>query len=102
MNIVFSADNNLVKQLAVAITSILKNSKKNESFNFFVLTNDISTENVEIINRLKLIKPFNIEFILIDETEFKNFPIYKHFKIPTWFRIALPRLLDLDKVLYMR
>src|SRR5574344_1285257 len=101
MNIVFSADNNFIKQLAVAITSILLNSEKTDEFNFYVLTNDISTENVQKINKLKGIKPFNIEFLLVDETEFKSFPMCKHFKIPTWFRIILPRVLDLDKVLYM-
>lgn len=101
MNITFSTDDNFSKQLMVTIASILKNSNLDDEFNFYILDGGISVDNKNRIEKLKKIKNFKIEYLKINEDEFKNFPIYGHFKIPTYYRIKLPFLLNLDKILYL-
>lgn len=101
MHIVFSADNNFVNQLAVTIASILINSNAEDKFLFYVLDGGILDKNKERILQLKKIKDFELEFLEINEGEFSNCPINSHFKIPTYFRIKLPSLVQLEKILYM-
>ena len=57
-NICFSSDDQYSEQLAVAISSILKNSKRNEKFYFYVLDGGISKINKNKIDLLKKIKEF--------------------------------------------
>lgn len=101
IKIVFASDNNFVKPLAVSIASVLLNSNKSDSFEFFVLTSDITNENKEKIAKLKKIKDFEITYLSIDEKDFEICPLCKHFKLPTYFRLKLPSLLNEDKVLYL-
>lgn len=101
IKIVFSSDNNFVEQLAVAICSILINSTPDENFKFYILDGGITAKNKEQIKYLKKIKDFQLEFVEINQEDFKDCPISKHFKLPTYFRLKLPTLLSEDKILYM-
>ena len=48
INICFSSDNNYAKHMGVAITSILKNSNINDTYNFYILDGGISDSNKSI------------------------------------------------------
>ncbi len=110
-DICFSADDNYSEQLAVAITSIIKNSSNDEIFNFYILDGDISEYNLSRLNDLKRFKDFNIKFIKMNYGDFETCPMLKdkdesycdyHVTKPTYFRFKIPSLFpDLDKILYL-
>jgi lipopolysaccharide biosynthesis glycosyltransferase len=105
MEIFFSADNNYAQHLVVTLASILVNSLKIENFNFYILDGGISDRNKKKLLKLKKLKPFNIEFIKIDNALFKNCPITsscQHISKSTYYRYILSTLKPhLDKCLYL-
>ncbi len=103
INICFSTDNNYAQHLAVAIVSILKNSKETDTFSFFVLDAGITYENKNKISELKKIKDFNIEYIKINLELFKDYPHNsKYITIATYSRLLISSLLNtMDKVIYL-
>ncbi len=106
INICFSSDNNYAKHMGVAITSILKNSNINDTYNFYVLDGGISDSNKSKLNSLKsTIRDFSIEYLEINPDDFKKCPMtgyVKYITLPTYYRFKIPSLLpNLDKVLYL-
>lgn len=101
--IFFASDNNYAQHLCVAIASILKNSKEEECFNFYILDSNISEENKNIIKNLSSIKGFYIEFIEVNLELFKNYPqTCKRFPRSVYFRYIIPLIKpNLEKVLYL-
>ena len=111
-NICYSTDSNYAELLAVSITSLLVNSANDESFNIYVLDGGLTKsdkQNIEILNN---IKKFNIQYIKMDEKEFKDCPLFLkpkddkhiayHVTIPTYFKLKLSEVLpNLKKVLYL-
>ena len=105
IHIVFSCNNDYAQHLAVTIASILKNSKKDEKFAFYILDGGISEENKYKINLLAKIKTFEIFYIQVNSqiffTSFKN-TIWGHISIETYFRYLIPQFFQhLDKILYL-
>ncbi len=110
-NICFNADNNYTEQIGVAIASILKNSEKDEKFNFFVLDGGFSDKSKKEIQSLSSIKDFKITYIKMNKEEFKNCPLlkdynpdFKHFHVPIsgYFRFKMGSIFsELDKILYL-
>lgn len=106
INICFSSDNNYAKHMGVAITSILKNSNINDTYNFYILDGGISDSNKSKLNSLKnSIRNFSIEYLEINPDDFKKCPMtgyVKYITLPTYYRFKIPSLLpNLDKVLYL-
>lgn len=105
INICFSSDNNYAKHMGVAIVSILKNAKKEDIYNFYVLDGGISEENKLKISQLKNIKSFNIEYLLVNKDDFRDCPMtnyVKYITLPTYYRFKIASLLSgVDKVLYL-
>lgn len=110
-NICFNADNNYTEQLGVAITSILKNSDKEDRFNFYVLDGGFTKESKNQIQELSQIKDFKISYIKMNLDDFKNCPLlkdynkdFKHFHVPmsAYFRFKMASVFPkLDKILYL-
>ena len=101
IDIFFIATDSWVPHLGAAIVSILVNSEKDEAFRFYVLTSDISPENRTLFNRLKKIKPFEIEFIDVGRDRFRNLKITR-LKMETYYRYVIPELKPrLRKALYL-
>ena len=100
MNIVFSCDKNYLKYLKVAIFSILKNAKKTSNFNFKIISNDLSNEDIENIQKLTQIKDFNIELICINKEMFSDFPLggISKMAVQTYFKYIIPQLLKNEKL----
>lgn len=103
INIAFAVDNNFVQQLATTIVSILRSSNKQDKFNFYVLDGGISPYNKEKVEKLKSIKHFNIEYLVINNDDFKHCPIPEslYFTKATYYRFKLQSLVSIDKILYM-
>lgn len=105
MDIFFASDNNFVMHLCVAISSILCNSLPDESFNFYILDDNISPANRQKLLNLRKIKQFNIEFIKVDNELFKDCPQSSHcpqITRQTYYRYIIPKIKpELKKVLYL-
>lgn len=107
MDLFFSADKNYLKFLYITINSIIDTSNKKDKFCFYVLQNDFSEKEKEILK--KLIKTngsrrtVNIEFIRINENDLsqcrkKGY----HLTLSTFFRYLIPTLKpDIERALYL-
>lgn len=102
-NICFTSDENYAQHLAVAIVSILKNSDINDEFCFWVVDDNISIESKGKIERLKSIKDFKIEYLIVNSNEFIDFPRRKDgLPVNSYFLIKVPDMLDkIDKMLFL-
>ena len=110
-NICYSLDSKYAEQLAVSISSILRNSLDNENIRFYILDGGLTKQDKTNIELLKNIKNFEINYIEINPSEFKNCPLLKdkdnkykkyHVTLPTYFRFKLASIFDKsDKILYL-
>lgn len=104
MEIFFASDDKFTQHLSVAMASILINSLPIETFNFYILDGGISEKNKKKILQLKSIKDFNIEFIKVDDTLFKDCkltPDCQHISKQTYYRYIIPKIKpNIDKCFY--
>lgn len=107
INIVISSDNNYAPYLTTLLGSTFVNAAKEDKFQIFVLDGGISEKNKSKISQFVIRYNAKIDFIRVDEKEFKDSCILvessKHITLPTYFRFAVARLLpkELSKVLYL-
>ena len=101
MNLAFLIDDNYAEQLAVTLTSLIINSKKDNEFNIFVFNTELSEINKTKLKAIKCGKKYNIEFISVDEKVFENLPKVSHLKTLNYVRILFPSLINEDKCLYL-
>lgn len=103
MNIFFAVNNDYFEKFATALISILQNNKNHE-LHFFVLNSDISLQNKQKIEKLKLsYRNFDIEYITPSPDLFKDFKInIDYISIETYFRYLIADLKPkMDKALYL-
>ena len=103
--VVFSCDDKYCQHLYCAITSILMNKADSDRLYFYVLINKMSRKNIRRLTKLCKSYKVRLDFIKINEEDFKNCPLTescKHISIATYYRFMLSSLLpQLDKVLYL-
>ena len=110
-NICYSLDSTYAEQLAVSVTSILKNADSDDNFNFYILDGGLTVGDKAKIELLKNIKNFNISYVDVNNADFETCPLLKkfnedyqdyHVSLPTYFRFKLTDyLINIDKVLYL-
>lgn len=101
INIAFSCNNNWVDKLAVTLVSILKHSNVMDNYKFFVLDGGITQENKQKLAKIKSKTKFEIEYLKVNREIFSNVPLNNFFTIETYFRLKLPTLVNVDKLLYL-
>ncbi len=104
INICFASDDNYAQHLAVAISSILKNSSKNDIYNIHILNGDISGDNKEKILNLKKIRQFNCYFYNMEKFDFSLLPLNREYiSAATYYRLFITDILpkDIDKLIYL-
>lgn len=103
--IVFSCDENYAKYLGVAITSIYKNRKPNNSYKIFILNTDLSFDTKQKLKSLSD-RNFLIEFVCVED-RMKNISRDKihlrdYYTQAIYYRIFIPSLFpDYQKILYV-
>ena len=104
--IVFSFNNEYSKFFAVALQSIIENSKKDELYDIIVLNNDIGENNYKLISKM-IPDNFNLRFFDISEYIKNYFPQAElqtcdKWSIEIYNRIFIPFLMSsYNKVLYL-
>jgi lipopolysaccharide biosynthesis glycosyltransferase len=105
INVAFAADDNYAQHLAVAIASLLENSKAHTSpIEIFVLCYELAPVNRRRISGLVGLRDNSrIEFVSISPEEFAACPIvFKEYSVATYYRLRLPSLFpNLEKMIYL-
>lgn len=104
INILCATDNNYAAICGVMLTSLFENNVE-KSFSVFVLGDNLSHENIELLNNLA--KKYNQIINIIEPPKklFDNFPVRKgdHISLASYFRIACEFLLPehIKRIIYL-
>lgn len=105
IKVCYTCDNNYAEYVTVSIASILKNANKNDNLTFYVISNDITEDRMEKIQKLKYIKDFNVNFISPKEeifNDFKNIKTTEYLPLASFFRLKIASLIqNEDKIIYL-
>lgn len=102
INIAFCINDGYTPQLAVVLTSIMKNTTRNVVA--YVLSSDMSDASKQKLNKLNLFfKKLTINFIAVSDAKLRTLPrTIDYISVETYYRYLIPELLpELDKVLYL-
>ena len=98
MNVAFSSDNKYVKQLEISMISLFENNKE-KNINVYVIDNGIEEKNKEKLNHIA--KRYNniIKYYGFNELT-SGLETDKSFPVSSFGRIFLPRIKEIDKIIY--
>lgn len=101
INIVFASDDNYAQHIAVVIASIMAKTK--EEVCFFVINDSISSEKIAKLKNTAVKLNTTVEFIAVQEAQFKNVYLSGHVSKAAYFRLALADIMpdDIEKVIYL-
>jgi lipopolysaccharide biosynthesis glycosyltransferase len=104
--IVFASDDYFVPYMSAMMQSIMENADKNRKYNFFVLHQNISTFNIELLKQQCLFfSNFNIDFINVAHYFVKSKFFIENrsdITIETYFRLVIPYIFtEYEKVIYL-
>lgn len=100
----FSSDKNYLPYLSVAIGSLIDHSSKNNTYNIYVLTTDVTNEDLSLISANT---PNNIHIKQINVAEVVNkikekMALRDYFTESIYFRLFIPELFpNYDKTIYL-
>lgn len=104
INVCLSCDDNYSKYAGVVISSILANANEDDNLSIYVLDGGISEEHKKQIESLKSIKDYNLGFVSVNPDMFEEYAKIKthaYITIATYYRLKLPSLLNVDKIIYL-
>jgi len=101
--VVLTADNRYIRQCATTILSALENSSSPANISFYLISPDISEDNIYKLKRLCECFNARLSVINIDLDLFSSFPtIYEHLNLNVYSRLYIPNLLPQhDRVIYL-
>ena len=105
ITVIFSADNNYVKNLIVTIKSLICNSSKKFNYDIYVLNEDINADSQKLTKSLE--EPnVKINFVdtksLYDNIDKSIFYLHSYLTISTYNRFFIPRLFkNFERVVYL-
>ena len=105
VNITLITDSRYTPPTAVAMSSAIKNKCANSTYNFYIITENTTSEDNAYLLRLKNLAPDTVNITLIPREEpdlpYENMQRFLQYKVGM-HKIYLPEILkDLDKVIYM-
>lgn len=102
IHIFFAANNTYIKPLIVAINSLFRHARKQDSINVYIITDDIKPRNRFFLSLLRKNVRQSIEFLYIDKKRFSQMPLMEHFKQQNYYRYLIPELKpNLHKAIYL-
>lgn len=101
INICFGINNNYSQHCACTIASILYNSNPKDNFNIYIISDYISDSNKEKLTQLKSIRDFNIEFKIIDISEYKDLKVDNNLGNSAFYRLKAFEIIPADRVIYL-
>ncbi len=104
INICFISDENYVKPMGIAITSILLNKLPTDNLNIYILYRRISDRDINKIKKLKKIAPFNVQFIRVSTALVSRLSVKElHVTSSTYYKLFFSSLLPkhIEKLIYL-
>lgn len=101
INICFCLSDDYSKYAGCTIASILVNSNIIDTYNFYLLSDDISDESKKYFEELKSIRDFNLHFLNVDRGEFDDVKLANYLGLSTFYRFKIFDLIDKERVLYL-
>ena len=103
INIVFASDNNYAQHTAVAMTSVLVNTKVPQKIQFYLIDDEIQQENKEKITKTVKNLGGNIEFIKIKNSKLEDCYVSGELSRASYFRLDIANILDksIEKIIYL-
>ena len=102
MNIVFCADQSVLPGLHVALYSVLDCYLGSTRSDFTIFSDVLDDGDIALLNQTlqSLKKPYSLELRRIDPGQFKGYPSLNG-SWATYYRLAVPREMDVDRFLYL-
>ena len=103
INIVFASDNNYAQHTAVAMASVLVNTKVPQQIQFYLIDDKIQPENKEKITKTVQNLGGNIEFIKIKNSRLEDCYVSGELSRASYFRLDIANILDesIEKIIYL-
>lgn len=103
INIVFASDNNYAQHTAVAMASVLVNTKVPQKIQFYLIDDEIQTENKEKITKTVQKLGGSVEFIKIKNSRLEDCYVSGELSRASYFRLDIANILDesIEKIIYL-
>lgn len=103
INIVFASDNNYAQHTAVAMASVLVNTKVPQKIQFYLIDDEIQQENKEKIIKTVQNLGGNIEFIKIKNSKLEDCYVSGELSRASYFRLDIANILgeSIEKIIYL-
>ena len=103
INIVFSSDNNYAQHTAVAMASVLVNTKVPQKIQFYLIDDEIQQKNKEKVTKTVQNLGGNIEFIKIKNSKLEDCYVSGELSRASYFRLDIANILgeSIEKIIYL-
>lgn len=100
INISLGATEDWLEYSSITIASILANSNPDDEYHFYIICNNYTDETKNLFYRLNKIRDAEYHFLLVNDADFEG-AIHDWLGVSSSYRLKLPSLTDIDKVLYL-
>ena len=102
INIALAADDNYAVCMGITILSVLKSASKEDKLAFYILENQISAKRKAEIDSLKKFREFDIFWIPLNPSDFKQCKVTQRgLTLTTYARFLISDTIPCSKVLYL-
>lgn len=103
VNVVLATDEGYLKQSFVVMESIMQMAKQSDFYHFYILTNQVVIDSFSeyIQDMEEKYSCCKVEYLLVDNMLGEVFLRMKHITRPTYYRLLLPEILEVDKCIYL-
>ena len=103
VNVAFTIDNNYVIPTMISVDSIIKNSKSDTRYNFYIIETGLSCHSKSLMRTHIEKFSHTVKFIPVDTDRItKGVNLYKHLTPIAIARVVIPEILpDVDRVIYL-
>ena len=101
--IVLACDEKYLKYSSVTIASIISNANKNFYYKIFIISDQISNENQNLLKKwISNYHNFSLDFIIMNQLQNENFFLNSYQSKAVYYRLYIPKLFEKYKrVLYL-